>query len=140
MPTMDLITISDLEVQFHVGVPDAERVNPQRLLLSVELEADLREAARTDDLSKTIDYGAVSRRLVGLGKDRSWKLIESLATEIASLLIAEFGVQGVTVEVKKFIVPQARYVSVKLRRTAGTPNPSGGRIHAGIGGVPGGWR
>jgi dihydroneopterin aldolase len=140
MATMDIITINELEVQFHVGVPDKERLNPQRLLLSVELETDLTEAGRTDDLSQTIDYGAVSRRLVGLGTGRSWKLIESLASEIAALLIAEFGAQGVTVEIKKFIVPQARYVSVKLRRVAGAANHIRERIHAGPGGIPGGWR
>lgn len=139
MPT-DLITISDLEVHLHIGVPDAERANPQRLLLTVILERDVSRAAASDDLTQTIDYGAVSRRLLALGTNRSWKLIETLAVEIAEIVLGEFKADGVTVEVKKFIIPQARYVSVQVRRTRADASDSGQRLHAGQGGVPAGWR
>ena len=42
---MDVITIADLEVHYHIGVPDAERARPHRLLLTIELEHDFAEAA-----------------------------------------------------------------------------------------------
>lgn len=139
MPT-DLITISDLEVHLHIGVPDAERANPQRLLLTVIMERDISRAAVSDDLTQTIDYGAVSRRLLAMGTNRSWKLIETLAIEIAELVLGEFKADGVTVEVKKFIIPQARHVSVQVRRTRAGASDSSQRLHAGQGGVPAGWR
>ena len=113
---MDQITINDLEVFYAVGVTEQERARPQRLLVTVEMAADLKDAAATDDLGRTIDYSAVSQRLLGFGEGRSWKLIESLASEIATALLAEFTPSRVIVEVKKFIIPQARSVSVRLQR------------------------
>ena len=113
---MDTITISDLEVFYHVGVPDAERAQLQRLLLTVELAHDVTAAAATDDLTQTIDYYAVSQRLLHYGEGRSWKLIEKLAADIVATLLTEFQPVSVSVEVKKFIIPEARQVSVRLTR------------------------
>jgi dihydroneopterin aldolase len=110
------ITIVDLEVFYHVGVPDEERAKLQRLLLTVEMDFDFSAAARSDDIRDTIDYFAVSRRLLKFGEGRSWKLIEKLAAEIADVVLSEFKPESVTVEVKKFPIPQARYVSVSLTR------------------------
>lgn len=114
---MDTITISELEVFYRVGVPEAERAQPQRLLLTVELARDFTGAAATDDLTKTIDYYAVSQRLLDYGEGRSWKLIEKLAADIAATLLTEFQPASVSVEVKKFIIPQARHVAVRLTRS-----------------------
>lgn len=113
---MDIITIEDLEVFYHIGVPDAERVQAQRLLLTVRMEHCFTHAAANDDLTATINYYDVSRRLLGLGSGRSWKLIETLAVEIAELVLREYGAQAVTVQVKKFILPEARHVAVEIRR------------------------
>jgi len=113
---MDTITLRDLEVHYHIGVPDEERVHPQRLLISVEMETDIRRAAAGDDLAHTINYYAVSQRLLGLGQGRSWRLIETLVSEIADLVLREFGARRVHVEVRKFIIPEARHVSVRITR------------------------
>jgi dihydroneopterin aldolase len=113
---MSKISIVDLEVRYRVGVPDAERAQPQRLLLTVEMEYDFTRAAQTDDLSRTINYYVVSQRLLDLGEGREWKLIETLAAEIADFILRDFQPQAVQVEVKKFILPQARHVAVSLTR------------------------
>ena len=109
---MSKISIVDLEVFYRVGVPDAERARPQRLLLTVEMEGDFSAAAKTDSLAATIDYFAVTQRLLKFGEGRSWKLIEKLAADIADMILSEFKSQSVNVEVKKFVIPQARHVSV----------------------------
>ena len=110
------ISIVDLEVFYHVGVPEAERVKPQRLLLTVEMDFDFSAAARSDDIRNTIDYFAVSQRLLKFGDGRSWKLIEKLAADIADMVVSEFKPQSVMVEVKKIPIPQARHVSVTVTR------------------------
>jgi dihydroneopterin aldolase len=115
---MDTIVIQDLEVFFRVGVPDSERVRAQRLLLTVEMGGDFAAAAAADELSRTIDYQAVAQRLSGLGREREWKLIETLAVEIADLLRREFGARTASVEVKKFILPGTRHVAVRVARPA----------------------
>jgi dihydroneopterin aldolase len=111
---MSKIKIVDLEVFYRVGVPDAERAQPQRLLLTLEMEFDFSNAAKTDSIADTIDYFAVSQRLLKFGDGKSWRLIEKLAADICEMILAEFKPQSVSVEIKKFPVPQARHVSVIL--------------------------
>jgi dihydroneopterin aldolase len=113
---MSKISIVELGVLYCVGVPDEERIKPQRLLLTVEMERDFSAAAQTDLITDTIDYFAVSQRLLGFGEGRSWKLIEKLAADICAMILAEFKPQSVTVEVKKFPIRQARHVSVVVEQ------------------------
>lgn len=113
---MDTIVIQDVEVRFHVGVPEAERTQPQRLLISVELDLDTRAAAAADDLAQTVNYFDLRQRIVRLGDGREWKLIETLAEDIARLVLGEPRVQAVRVEVKKFILPETRHVAVRIER------------------------
>jgi FolB domain-containing protein len=112
------IRIQDLEVFCRVGVPDEERAEPQRLLVTVELEVDAPRAARSDDLQDTIDYFNVSRDVLEHGAGGSWKLIETLSADLAERLLEKYQPVWVGVEVKKFIIPEARYISVACRRGA----------------------
>src|SRR5882757_3286665 len=114
---MGKISIVDLEVFYRVGVPESERAQAQRLLLTVELEADFTAAAKSDGIADTIDYFAVTQRLLKFGDGREWKLIEKLVADIAAAVLREFRPLAVSVEVKKFIIPQARYVGVTTRQT-----------------------
>jgi 7,8-dihydroneopterin aldolase/epimerase/oxygenase len=109
------ISIIDLEVFYRVGVLDAERAQPQRLLLMVEIDFDFSAAAKSDSIADTIDYFAVSQRLLKFGDKKNWKLIEKLAADICEVILSEFKPQSVSVEVKKFPIPQARHVSVTMR-------------------------
>ncbi|MDR3460614.1 MAG: dihydroneopterin aldolase [Verrucomicrobiae bacterium] len=113
---MSKISIVDLEVFYRVGVPDAERASAQRLLLTVELQSDFTAAAKSDAIADTIDYFAVTQRLLKFGAGREWKLIEKLTVDIAETVLKEFKPSAVSVEVKKFIIPEARYVSVKVEQ------------------------
>jgi dihydroneopterin aldolase len=113
---LDIITIADLEVHYQVGVPAEERAQPQRLLITLELVADFAMAAAHDDLRTTIDYHAVVKRVLAFGEGRTWRLIETLAVELARTVLREFRPRSVRVEVKKFIIPEARYVSVAVTR------------------------
>lgn len=113
---MDKIRIVDLEVQYQVGVTEEERSRPQRLLLTLEIEHDFKNAIAADNLADTVDYFAVCQRLLGFGEGCHWQLIETLASDIAAMVINEFKARAVSVEVKKFVIPQAAYVSVCLHR------------------------
>ena len=112
----DTITIADLEVRACVGVPDEERVTPQQLLITVELEQPFAEAAAGDAIEATIDYHAVTMALTEMAEAGEWRLIEKLAEDAATLVLTKFQPDCVRVEVKKFILPQTRHVSVRIER------------------------
>ena len=113
---MDVIHIHDLEVFYRVGVPNEERAQPQRLLLDIQLYLDFRPAAATDDLTKTINYFAVTQQLLKFGEGREWKLIEKLAEDLATALLTTYRPNRVRIEVKKFIIPQTKFISVAIER------------------------
>jgi 7,8-dihydroneopterin aldolase/epimerase/oxygenase len=119
---MSFITIVDLEVFYRVGVSDEERSRPQRLLLTIDIKFDFSSAAVSGRVGRTIDYHEVSKHLFKLGEGRSWRLIESVATDIANKILADFRPESVTVEVKKFSLPEARYVSVSLTKQRAVPD------------------
>lgn len=111
------ITIVDLEVYYCVGVTEEERTKPQRLLLTVDMSYDFSSASLSDRIEKTIDYHAVAQGLLKFGEGRNWKLLEKLVANIADWVLGEFRPQAVMVEARKFILPQARYVSVTLAKS-----------------------
>ena len=113
---MDVIHICDLEVYYRVGVPDAERARPQPLQIDIRMEHGFSLAAKSDDLRETIDYFAVSQRVLKFGEDREWKLIETLADQLAQTILDEFGPASIRVEIKKFIIRECKYVSVTVER------------------------
>jgi dihydroneopterin aldolase len=113
---MDKITISELEVYWHVGVTEEERTDPQRLLITIEMEVDMNAAASSDNLAQTIDYAAVSQQVLDFGDACHWELIETLAGDLATMILDQFSPLSVTVEVKKFVIRRARYGSVRMKR------------------------
>jgi len=115
------IRITELEVFYQVGVPDEERAKAQRLLVTVDMEVDAPQAAASDDLQDTIDYHAVSQDLLKFGEGNSWKLLERLAAELAEFILAKYRPGSVSVEIKKFIIPEARHIAVSCVRRRTNP-------------------
>src|SRR5207244_2462439 len=99
---MDKIVISDLEVSYRVGITAEERAQPQRLLITVQMFHDFKAAAVRDNLAETIDYAAVSERVIHFGDDSHWELIETVGTDLAAMILEQFSPKQVSIEVKKF--------------------------------------
>ncbi len=114
----DEIRIEELELLARVGVPEAERAEPQRLVVSLTLQPRAGFAGLGDDLARTIDYAAVCQEVRGFVADRRDKLIETLAHEMAEHLLRHFEVSRVELELRKFVLPETRYVGVRVARTA----------------------
>ncbi len=113
----DLIRIVDLQIFTHIGVSDNERSKAQRLLISLDMVTDsLSHAAGTDNLAWTINYADVAEHVKNLAAKRARKLIETLAEEMAFDLLKNFPIRQIELEIKKFVLPDARYVSVKIER------------------------
>jgi dihydroneopterin aldolase len=113
----DQISIQGLEVMTHIGVPEEERAQPQKLEISVTFEvATISEAARLDDLSYTTNYFDVAQSIKKIATAKQRKLIETLAEDLANELLAEFNLKKIEIEIRKFIIPDCRYVRLCLSR------------------------
>lgn len=98
---MDKIVIPDFRISCHIGVPKEERAASQDVLIDLELELDLSQAGRADDLSLTVDYDAVCETVAATVVRRPRKLIETIAEEVAEVLLATYPVQAVKIQVRK---------------------------------------
>ena len=112
----DEIHIVELELMAKVGVPEEERAQPQRLVANMVLQPARGFADLADDLTRTIDYAAVCESLKDVVAGRCDRLIETMAHEMAEHLLRHFQLRRVELELRKFILPETRYVAVRVVR------------------------
>lgn len=110
------ILIRGLRLTGRIGVPDEERATPQTLRAHLTLE--VAHFPADDEISGTVDYKAVADSIVELAGQGERRLIETLANDIAALVLDHFPVLKVTVELEKFILPETDWVGVIIERTS----------------------
>lgn len=118
----DHVFISDLRVKARVGVGDEERSVPQDVVITVDVAVDLSTPARTDDVTDTVDYGALIESIAELVETTEARLLESLAERIIAQIATNRAVTGVSVQIEKGDPPVARDLrsaGVRLERTFG---------------------
>jgi FolB domain-containing protein len=115
-PFADEIHIEQLEVFTRIGVPEQERATPQRLKVSVSFWPCRQTRDLGDDIQQAVDYATVAEEIKAFVSDESTSLIETLADQLAAHLLKKFSLQKVTVEVRKFALPDAKHVSVIVTR------------------------
>lgn len=98
---MDIIFVNDLKIQTIIGIYDWERETKQTISLDLEMASDIRKAAETDDIANTLDYKAVSKRLIGFVESSDYFLVERLAEECAQIILNEFDVPWVRLKLNK---------------------------------------
>jgi len=114
MKHRDKIEISGLRIRSRVGVTDEERESAQELVVDVIIRPLDSLRALSDDIARTIDYDKVATQIRCAAEQGSRRLIETLAEEIAEVVLEFAGVDAVEVEVKKYILPDTDYVSVRI--------------------------
>jgi phosphoglycolate phosphatase len=115
-PPNDEIRIEELELRARVGVPDEERAQPQRLTASLTLQPRNRFGDLGGDLTRTVDYAAICDDLRDFVTDREDKLIETLADNMAEHLLGSFELGRVELELRKYVLPETKYVAVRVAR------------------------
>jgi len=113
------IEIAELEVQSSVGVSEKERQTRQKLAVCLRFQIAPPFGSLADEIARTIDYGAVANEVSAIAASGSRRLIETLVAEIADGLMARFPMIRLEVELRKFILPNTRYVSVRTARRRG---------------------
>ena len=112
----DQILISRLELSTRIGATEAERSAPQRVLASIVLEPSVGFSELRDRLARTVDYDAVAQAVKAHAAEGERTLIETLAEEIAALLLRGFALAAVEVDLRKFFLPDAEFTGVRIRR------------------------
>jgi dihydroneopterin aldolase len=114
---MDIIYLHDLRIDTVIGVFDWERRIRQTVILDLEMAADIRRAAASDDLADTLNYKAVAKRLIDFVGHSDFQLVETLAEQVAELVLKEFAVPWLRLRVNKHgAVRGARDVGVIIER------------------------
>lgn len=98
------IRLDGIRVFAHHGVFPEEHAAGQVFIIDVVISLDLETAVATDDLSATIDYGALSLAIHDRVANERWNLIERVARRVADLVLEDHRVDEVEVTVHK---PQA---------------------------------
>jgi dihydroneopterin aldolase len=119
---MDIVYIRDLEVKTVIGVYDWEREIKQPVTVDLDMARDHRPAAATDDVAHVLDYKSVCVRVTDYIEKSELKLLETMAEEIAALVMREFGVPWIRVKVgKPAAITGARAVGVIIERGSLVP-------------------
>ena len=96
------IKIRGLEINACHGVHGFEKQTPQRFVIDADLSVDFYEAAKHDDLNKTVNYSAVCSLIAKTVTENCFNLIESLAYACAFAVMENFAtVSKITLTVKK---------------------------------------
>ena len=112
----DHIHIRGLEIFAHIGVPDEERAEAQRLRFDLTLWPIRQMNEVNEDIAKAVNYAEVCAAAKKFVDARRVRLVETLANALASHLLEAFEIRRITVELRKYILPDVEFVSISVTR------------------------
>ncbi|HEX5339720.1 MAG TPA: dihydroneopterin aldolase [Gammaproteobacteria bacterium] len=98
---MDIVFIRDLRIDTVVGVYDWERRIRQTVILDLDMGTDIRRAAASDKIDDTLDYKTVAKRVSQYVSEQEFQLVETLAENVATIVLKEFKVPWVKIALHK---------------------------------------
>lgn len=113
----DEIHIRGLEMPVRIGVPEAERAHWQTLTADIGLTLTRGFDEMADDLNATVDYEAAANSAKALAAAKPRQLLETLASELVQLFLANPAISAVEIELRKRILPAVDHVAVRMRRS-----------------------
>lgn len=118
----DCIEIHGLRLVTRLGVPEEERAAPQVVEADILLYPSGGFANIPDEITATVDYSQVAdvARQCALAKPRL--LLETLANDLAAVALAFGGLERVTVQLRKFILPGTEWVGIGVERLSNPGN------------------
>jgi len=115
---MDKVIIRDLVARGIIGLNDWEREKPLEILINIVMYTDLQMAGANDDISDSVNYRTVAKKVMAHAESAKRLTVEALAADLARLCLEEPGVQKVEVRVEKpGAVRFARSVGVEIERS-----------------------
>ena len=115
---MNTLFLRDIQLQAIVGVYDWERLQPQSLLLDLDLSLPNKQAGLTDDLANAVNYADLVERLRAFAQKSERRLIEALAEDLAGFILQEYAVKEVRLRLtKQGILPKVGQVGIEIVRS-----------------------
>ena len=112
----DTLTIHGLTARCRLGVTDEEQANPQEIRIDLELAIDAAKTAQRDDVNEAVDYARLVTVVKELVEGHAYRLMETMAEDIAALIIQEFPTPEVEVKVTKRALPGIESAMVEITR------------------------
>ncbi len=97
----DIVSNEDLRIDTVIGIYDWERQIRQVVALDLEMAFDNRVPAASDRIEDTLDYKAVSKRLIAFVENSTFQLVEALTERCAEIVLQEFKVCWLRLRVAK---------------------------------------
>lgn len=114
---MDIVYISELEIKTIIGVYDWEREVRQVVKLDLEMGCDIQKAANSDNIEHTLDYHQIADRITAFVEQSKFQLVETMAENIASIVLKEFNVSWLKLRLgKPKAVSNSKEVGVIIER------------------------
>ncbi len=111
------IFVRDLEMIASVGVHAHEKIKPQRIRVSIDLDVGPRAPDATDTVDTVLSYENVVKDIRAIVATGHFHLIETLAEHIAAGCLTHDSVKTVTVKIEKpDIFPDAATVGIEIER------------------------
>ena len=115
---MDKIILNDLRIDTVIGIWDWEKRNPQTISIDLEMETDTKTASQSDSIEDVLDYKAVSKRVKQFIQESQFNLIETLAENVAKIILEEFDIQWLKLSISKpFAIRGSQNIGVCIERT-----------------------
>ena len=105
----DIIYLHNIKTSTIIGILPHEQVQPQSLIISLEMETDFSQAIESDDISHAINYAAVADCVCAFARDSAFGLLEVFAAALLEELFGQFPPAQA--------IAATREVGLKMRRS-----------------------
>ena len=98
---MDKIFLKNLRMKTRIGIFAWEKQIDQIINIDLEIGTDIKKAAETDDVQYSLDYKALSKKIIDYVENNKHDLVEALIENIANMVLKEFKVEYITISIGK---------------------------------------
>lgn len=114
---LDIVFIEDLRIDTIIGIYDWEREVKQTIALDIEMAADNKKAAASENIDDALNYKAVAKRMIAFTEESQFQLVETLSERLVAIIMDEFNVPWCRLKLSKLgAVTGSRSVGVILER------------------------
>ena len=111
------VFVRDLEMMALIGIYEHEKVDPQRIIVNIDLSVHEGDGPQGDDIGHVVSYEIVVKKVEQIIAEGHINLVETLCEKIAAACLRDKRVAAARVRVEKpDIIKNARSVGVEIER------------------------